>query len=119
MSVNATVSEFQATFQGEMQANTDETATDMGGDLEWSAFQANSDGRFTAYTYKFLVWPFSMATKMRTQLCNAPDVCSNTTRTLRTQRGMTIVHYASGDLKLIINELDVDALLLHRQVFRL
>ena len=33
-----------------------------------------------------------------------------TTRTMRTQRGMTILHYASGDLKLIINELDVEAL---------
>ena len=34
----------------------------------------------------------------------------NTTRTLKTQRGMTILHYAAGDLKLIINELDVDTL---------
>ena len=34
----------------------------------------------------------------------------NTTRTLKTQRGMTILHYSHGDLKLIINELDVDTL---------
>ncbi len=34
----------------------------------------------------------------------------STTRTLNTQRGMTILHYAAGDLKLIINELDVDIL---------
>ena len=33
-----------------------------------------------------------------------------TTRTLRAQNGMTIPHYAHGDLKLVINELDVDAL---------
>ena len=33
-----------------------------------------------------------------------------TTRTLKTQQGMTILHYASGDLKLIISELDVDVL---------
>ena len=34
----------------------------------------------------------------------------NTTRTLKTQRGMTILHYAVGDLKTIINELDIDTL---------
>ena len=34
----------------------------------------------------------------------------STTRTLTTQRGMTILHYATGDLKLIINELDVNTL---------
>ena len=34
----------------------------------------------------------------------------NTTRTLKTQRGMTILHYSHGDLKLIINELDVETL---------
>ena len=33
-----------------------------------------------------------------------------TTRTLATQQGMTILHYASGDLKSLINELDVDDL---------
>ena len=34
----------------------------------------------------------------------------NTTRTLKTQRGMTILHYAVGDLKTIINEIDIDTL---------
>ena len=34
----------------------------------------------------------------------------STIRTLKTQQGMTILHYSSGDLKLIINELDVDEL---------
>ena len=34
----------------------------------------------------------------------------STTRTLKTQRGMTILHYSHGDLKLIINELDVTTL---------
>ena len=33
-----------------------------------------------------------------------------TTRTLKRQRGMVIMNYASGDLRLIINELDVDTL---------
>eukprot|EP00973_Karenia_brevis_P062994 8756884-Karenia_brevis.AAC.1 len=33
-----------------------------------------------------------------------------TTRTQKTQRGMTILHYATGNLKLIINELEVDEL---------
>ena len=33
-----------------------------------------------------------------------------TTRTLKTQRGMTILHYSSGDLKTLINELSVDDL---------
>ncbi len=33
-----------------------------------------------------------------------------TTRTLKTQRGMTILHYSHGDLKLLINELSVDQL---------
>ena len=35
----------------------------------------------------------------------------STTRTLKTQRAMTILYYAAGDLKLIINELDVEVLL--------
>ena len=34
----------------------------------------------------------------------------STTRTLKTQAGMTILHYACGDLKILINELDVDTL---------
>jgi len=34
----------------------------------------------------------------------------STTRTLKTQRGMTILHYSQGDLKLIINELEVEIL---------
>ena len=33
-----------------------------------------------------------------------------TTRTQKTQQGMTILHYSSGDLKVIINELEVDVL---------
>ena len=33
-----------------------------------------------------------------------------TTRTLKTQAGMTILHYAYGDLKVLINELDVETL---------
>ena len=33
-----------------------------------------------------------------------------TTRTLKTQRGMTILQYAQGDLKLIVNELDISIL---------
>ncbi len=33
-----------------------------------------------------------------------------TTRTQRTQAGMTILHYAYGDLKILINELDIDEL---------
>ena len=33
-----------------------------------------------------------------------------TTRTLKTQQGMTILHYSTGDLKQVINELDVDEL---------
>ena len=34
----------------------------------------------------------------------------NTTRAQKTQVAMTILHYAQGDLRLIINELDVDEL---------
>ena len=34
----------------------------------------------------------------------------NTTRTLGTQHGMTIMHYAGGDLKTIINELSIEDL---------
>ncbi len=34
----------------------------------------------------------------------------STTRTLRSQRGMTILHHSSGDLKLVINELDIAVL---------
>ena len=34
----------------------------------------------------------------------------STTRTLKTQAGMMILHYAYGDLKILINELDVDDL---------
>ena len=30
-----------------------------------------------------------------------------TTRTMKTQRGMTILHHSNGDLKTIINELDI------------
>ena len=33
-----------------------------------------------------------------------------TTRTLNTQQGMTILHYSTGDLKVVINELDVTVL---------
>jgi len=33
-----------------------------------------------------------------------------TTRTQKTQAGMTILHYAYGDLKILINELDIDEL---------
>ena len=33
-----------------------------------------------------------------------------TTRTLKTQAGMTILNFATGDLKLIINELEIDDL---------
>ena len=34
----------------------------------------------------------------------------NTTRAQKTQMGMTILHYAHGDLKVIINELEVEEL---------
>ena len=34
----------------------------------------------------------------------------NTTRTLKIQRGITILHYSHGDLKLVIDELDVTTL---------
>ena len=34
----------------------------------------------------------------------------NTTRTLKTQRGMTLLTYSQGDLKLLINELDIETL---------
>ena len=34
----------------------------------------------------------------------------NTTRTMKTQRGMTILHHSHGDLKLLVNELDIDIL---------
>ena len=34
----------------------------------------------------------------------------STTRTLKNQRGMTLLTYAQGDLKLLINELDIDTL---------
>ena len=33
-----------------------------------------------------------------------------TTRTIKKQRGMTIMNYSSGDLRLIINELDISVL---------
>ena len=33
-----------------------------------------------------------------------------TTKTLKTQRGMVILHYANGDLKVIINELEIEVL---------
>ena len=31
----------------------------------------------------------------------------STTRTLKAQQGMTILHYSTGDLKIVINELDI------------
>ena len=33
-----------------------------------------------------------------------------TTRTLKTQQGMTILHYSDGDLKTVINELETEEL---------